>query len=62
MIFSISSRRPIKGGKAPFAGISSMYLQGVSTRRATTVMGELCGFEVSSTQVSKLTAELGRRV
>jgi putative transposase len=35
-----------------------MYLQGVSTRRVTTVMDELCGFEVSSTQVSKLTAEL----
>ena len=35
-----------------------MYLQGVSTRRVTTVMGELCGFEVSSTQVSKLTAKL----
>jgi transposase-like protein len=40
------------------AAISSMYLQGVSTRRVSAVMGELCGFEVSSTQVSNLTAEL----
>lgn len=35
-----------------------MYSHGVSTWRVTAVMGELCGFEVSSTQVSKLTAEL----
>lgn len=47
-----------RSDRALKAAISSMYLQGVSTRRVTTVMGELCGFEVSSTQVSKLTAEL----
>jgi transposase-like protein len=35
-----------------------MYLQGVSTRRVTKVMERLCGLEVSSTQVSRLTAEL----
>jgi len=35
-----------------------MYLQGVSTRRVTKVMEKLCGLEVSSTQVSRLTAEL----
>lgn len=64
----------IRGSEAPFttsllekgsrsdralkAAISSMYIQGVSTRRVTKVMGELCGFDVSSTQVSKLTATL----
>lgn len=64
----------IRGSDAPFntsllekgsrsdralkAAISSMYIQGVSTRRVTKVMGELCGFDVSSTQVSKLTATL----
>lgn len=47
-----------RSDRALKAAISSMYLQGVSTRRVTTVMGELCGFEISSTQVSKLTAEL----
>ena len=40
------------------AAIAEMYLQGVSTRRVTKVMEKLCGLEVSSTQVSRLTAEL----
>lgn len=40
------------------AAIAEMYLQGVSTRRVESVMKELCGLEVSSTQVSRLTAEL----
>ena len=40
------------------AAIAEMYLQGVSTRRVTTVMEQLCGLEVTSTQVSRLTAEL----
>jgi putative transposase len=47
-----------RSDRALKSAIASMYLQGVSTRRVTTVMGELCGFEVSSTQVSNLTAEL----
>ena len=38
--------------------VAEMYLQGVSTRRVTKVMERLCGLEVSSTQVSRLTAEL----
>ena len=38
--------------------IAEMYIQGVSTRRVTKVMEKLCGLEVTSTQVSRLTAEL----
>ena len=38
--------------------IAEMYLQGVSTRRVTKVMGELCGFEVTSSEVSRATASL----
>ena len=38
--------------------VAEMYLQGVSTRRVTKVMEQLCGLEVSSTQVSRLTAQL----
>ena len=34
--------------------VAEMYLQGVSTRRVTKVMERLCGLEVSSTQVSRL--------
>ena len=40
------------------AAIATMYVEGVSTRRVSKVMKELCGFEVSSGQVSKLTAQL----
>ena len=40
------------------SAIAEMYLQGVSTRRVTHVMEELCGLEVTSTQVSRLTARL----
>jgi transposase-like protein len=44
--------------KALKAAIAEMYLQGVSTRRVTKVVEELCGIEVSSTQVSRLTQAL----
>ena len=33
--------------------VAEMYLQGVSTRKVTTVMETLCGFDVTSTQVSR---------
>lgn len=33
--------------------IAEMYLQGVSTRKVTAVMEELCGLEVTSSQVSR---------
>ncbi len=35
--------------------IAEMYVRGVSTRKVTEVMRELCGLEVSSTQVSRAT-------
>ena len=38
--------------------IAEMYYQGVSTRRVATIMEELGGFEVSSTTVSRVAAEL----
>lgn len=34
--------------------IAEMYVQGVSTRRVASIAEELCGFEPSSTQVSRL--------
>ena len=36
------------------SAIATMYIEGVSTRRVTKIMEELCGFEVSSGQVSNL--------
>jgi transposase-like protein len=35
-----------------------MYVQGVSTRKVKAITEQLCGFEVSSSQVSRATAEL----
>jgi transposase-like protein len=40
------------------ASIAEMYLQGVSTRRVESILKELCGLEISSTQVSRLTSQL----
>ena len=47
-----------RSDRALKVAIAEMYLQGVSTRGVTKVMEKLCGFEVSSTQVSRLTAKL----
>lgn len=44
--------------KALSIAIAEMYLQGVSTRRVTNVLEVLCGLEVTSTQVSRATADL----
>lgn len=38
--------------------IAQMYLEGVSTRKVRDITERLCGYEVSSTQVSRLTQEL----
>lgn len=40
------------------AAIAEMYLQGVSTRWVTKVVEGLCGTQISSAQVSRLTSEL----
>src|SRR5262249_13806835 len=38
--------------------LAEMYVQGVSTRRVAAITEQLCGFEVSSSQVSRAAAEL----
>lgn len=38
--------------------LAEMYVQGVSTRKVTAIVEQLCGTTVSSTQVSRATAEL----
>lgn len=35
--------------------VAEMYIQGVSTRKVSEITEELCGFEISSTQVSRCT-------
>jgi transposase-like protein len=44
--------------KALKLAIAQMYLEGVSTRRVQDITEKLCGYEVSSTQVSRVTQEL----
>jgi len=44
--------------RALTAALAEMYVQGVSTRRVTKIVEELCGCEVSSSDVSRATALL----
>mgnify|MGYP001597455854 FL=1 len=47
-----------RSDRALKVAIATMYIQGVSTRKVTKVMEDLCGFEVSSGQVSNLSSQL----
>jgi transposase-like protein len=47
--------RGLRSERALKCAIAEMYVQGVSTRKVTEVMRELCGLDVSSTQVSRAT-------
>ena len=42
--------------------IAEMYVQGVSTRRVTEITEQLCGLEISSTQVSRLAKGLDEKL
>ena len=44
--------------KALMLALAEMYVQGVSTRKVTKIVEELCGHSVSSTQVSSCAAKL----
>jgi putative transposase len=50
--------RGVRSERALKLAIAEMYVQGVSTRKVTSVMQELCGLEVTSSQVSRATALL----
>lgn len=50
--------RGVRSERALKLAIAEMYVQGVSTRKVTAVMQELCGLEVSSSQVSRATCLL----
>jgi len=45
----------VRSERALKLAIAEMYVQGVSTRKVTEVMRQLCGLDVSSTQVSRAT-------
>jgi len=46
--------------RAFMAALAEMYVHGTSTRKVKAIVEAMCGFEVSSTQVSKATAELDK--
>jgi transposase-like protein len=48
----------LRSERALKAALAEMYIQGVSTRKVAKITEQLCGFEVTSTQVSKVTQEL----
>ena len=53
-----SLEKGIRSERALKLALAEMYVQGVSTRKVAAVTEQLCGFEVSSTQVSRAAAEL----
>lgn len=53
-----SIEKGTRSEKALKLAIAQMYLEGVSTRRVQDITEKLCGYEVSSTQVSRVTQEL----
>lgn len=53
-----SLEKGLRSERALKAAIAEMYLKGVSTRKVEKITEQLCGLEISSTQVSRLTKEL----
>lgn len=53
-----SLEKGCRSEKALKLAIAEMYLQGVSTRRVQDITEKLCGLEVTSSQVSRMTQEL----
>ena len=51
-------QRGERSERALKVALAEMYVQGVSTRKVKAIVEELCGNEVSSTQVSRCAAEL----
>jgi len=50
--------RGTRSERAVKLALAEMYVQGVSTRKVKAITEQLCGFEVTSAQVSRATAEL----
>lgn len=53
-----SLEKGLRSERALLLSIAEMYVQGVSTRRVKRIVEELCGMDISSTQVSRAAAEL----
>jgi len=53
-----SLERGLRSERALKIALAEIYVQGVSTRKVAKITEELCGFEVSSSEVSRASAEL----
>ncbi len=53
-----SLEKGIRSERALKLALAEMYIQGVSTRKVAQITEQMCGFNVSSTQVSRATAEM----
>lgn len=57
-----SLERGSRSEKALKLALVEMYIQGVSTRKVTAITEKLCGLNISSTQVSRLSMELDEQL
>jgi putative transposase len=57
-----SLEKGLRSERALKLALAEMYIQGVSTRKVAAITEKLCGFEVSSTQVSQATALLDKQL
>jgi putative transposase len=48
-----SLERGVRSERAMTLAVAEMYVQGVSTRKVTAIVQELCGLDITSTQVSR---------
>jgi transposase-like protein len=53
-----SLEKGVRSERALKLALAEMYVQGVSTRKVAAITEQMCGFEVTSTQVSRAAAEL----
>jgi putative transposase len=52
----------LRSERALKAAIAEMYIKGISTRKVTKVLEKMCGLEVTSSQVSRVTKELDAEI
>jgi putative transposase len=57
-----SLEKGIRSERALKLALAEMYVQGVSTRKVAAITEQMCGFGVSSSQVSQATAELDEQL
>ena len=57
-----SLERGVRSERAMTLAVAEMFVQEVSTRKVTAVVQQLCGLEVTSTQVSRAAAELDEQL